>query len=101
MLGSVENILFNRDDSCFLSFSGHNEFVFVPIDVIEFQIAELTDAHTCVGEEIDDGFGSFPSFTSIAAAENEVDVLCGWCFDGFFVGSVCDEGVVDAAEFAP
>ncbi len=68
MLGSVENIVFDRDDSGFLSFAGDYEFVFVPIDVIEFQVAELTDAHAGVGEEIDDGFCSFPCFASIAAA---------------------------------
>lgn len=67
MLGSVENIVFDWDDPCFLSFAGDDEFVFVPVDVIEFEVAELTDAHACVREEIDDGFCSLACPTSIAA----------------------------------
>ena len=101
VLGSVEDVVFDGDDSCFLSFAGDDEFVFVPVDVVEFEVAEFADAHPGVGEKIDDGFGSFTCSASVAAAQDEVDVVCCRCLDGFFVSFVGGEGVVDVSEFAP
>jgi len=101
MLGSVEYVVFDGDDSCFLSFSSYNKFVFVPVDIIEFEVAEFADAHAGVREKVDDGFRSFSGSASVTAAKNEVDVLCCWGLDGFFVGFVRGERVGDVAELAP
>ena len=65
MLGPVENVVLDGDDSCFLSFTGDNEFVFVPVYIIEFEAAELADAHAGICKKIDDSFCSLASSTSI------------------------------------
>jgi hypothetical protein len=101
MLSPVKNVVFDWNDSSFLTFSGDDEFVFVPVNIIEFEVAELADTHTCVCKKINDGFRSLARSASIAATKNEVDVLCCWCFNWFFVGFVRGEYVGDIAELAP
>lgn len=101
MLGPVKDVVFDGDDSCFLSFAGDDEFVFVPVYIIEFEVAELTDTHACVREKIDDGFRSLAYSASITVSKNKVDVLCCWCLDGLFVCFVRGESVGDVTELAP
>lgn len=68
VLGAVEDVVFDGDDSCLLSLAGDDEFVLVPVDIVEFEVAELADTHTGVGEEVDDCFGAFACAAAVADA---------------------------------